>query len=93
MKPDDLRRRLEKYRESAEMAKRALDTELANVLPRVAVREVERLRHAEADALRLLIVTELFAALQEDSDAVAAWMHECVEAGEVIQRPPAEDAW
>lgn len=93
MNLEDLYRRVTAYRESAEEAKRALDVELRH-FPAIVTREVDRLRKSEADALRLLILSELLAGFIEDPDATTAWMAECVEAGEIVQRgEPVEDDW
>lgn len=91
MKPEELRRHVERYRDRAEEARRAMDQGLRQVVPAVAMREVDRLRKAEADALRLLIVSELAAGMMDDPDSTTAWMLECVEAGEIIERTPSED--
>lgn len=87
------RQNVERYREAAEEARRAMDAQLRAVVPAVALRDVERLREAEKDSLRVLIAAEMLAGIMEDPDALTSWLHECVSSGEIVGRTPAEDAW
>ena len=80
--------RLLRYRERTEEARRALDQELASVLPRVALKSVDRLRKGEAEALKVLILAEIYAGLINDPDATAAWLDEVVQTGEIGGQSP-----
>jgi hypothetical protein len=76
-------KQVQRYRDQLEEARRAFDQELRAVLPRVATKDVDRLRKAETHALKLLILAEIYAGLIRDPDATASWLDELVQAGEI----------
>jgi hypothetical protein len=55
--------------------------------------EIDRARKAETDSFRLVIVGQLLAGFMDDPDALAAWMLECLQAGEIVELSAAEDEW
>lgn len=93
VKPDELRRLVDRYRERVGEAKRTLDEELRLSMPAIVTREIDKLRKREGDALKLLIVAELFAGFQDDPDATVAWMLQCLEAGDIVEQQSPDYNW
>lgn len=93
MKREDLQQKVTRAQERAEEARRALDALLRDTVPSGLLRDVEKKRRAEVEAVKVLIVSELAAGIIDDPDATAAWLVECARAGEIIERTAAEDAW
>lgn len=93
MRHEELQQLVKRHREAYELAVSGTDVAIGEVCPPTMLREVTQARKSEADALKLLVLAELFAGFQEDPDALAAWMAECVEAGEIIKGSAGEDDW
>jgi hypothetical protein len=92
MRQEEVRRHLEQLSQGYEDAKVRTSALLGQMEDGNLWREVDRARKAETDALRLVIVGQLLSGFMDDPDALAAWMVECVQRGEILEQR-AEDDW
>jgi hypothetical protein len=93
MKSEELRRFVTRYKNTYQAASVITDVAIADVCPPRRQREIKQARKGEAGALRLLVIAEICAALDEDPALTALWMLECLQAGEVVERSRHEDAF
>ena len=75
------------FRDDAARATREYDELLRHCVPMVAIRELLRLRKAEAQALKLQILSELYLGLVGDPGPTAAWLDRVIQSGEIEVLP------
>jgi hypothetical protein len=83
----------QKYRAIADLDRLATQKELENALPPIVVREVlQGVKDAE-EALKLQVLSELYASFLQDPDATAEWLDAVVRTGEIDRQPEIEEDW